>query len=100
MDCAVLLAHKELLDRGIWRLAYVMDADTERPTIIPLETYDCIEYGVEGALLYLPKGEVPDRSELTRVLLPRDGFEVMFYGHTSHGYFWDNGVLRKVYTSD
>ncbi|MEW5772927.1 MAG: hypothetical protein AB1916_05325 [Thermodesulfobacteriota bacterium] len=100
IDCAVLMAHREYLEDGAWMLGYLMNADSSAPLFFPLEEYGCIKFGAEAFMRFLPRSELVPFGESAPVQMPGDGFEVVFSGHTSHGYFWDNGVLRKVYTSD
>jgi hypothetical protein len=99
-DCAVLLAHKDILDKGTRLLMYVMNAESDNPFIFPLDEYGCIQYGSDAYIHFLKEEIIPDRENLSKISMKNDGFEVVFSGHTSHAYFWNNGVLRKVYTSD
>lgn len=94
------MAHKEYIQDGVWMLGYLMNADSLAPLFFPLDEYGDIKFGSEGFVHFLPQSKLVPFGESTPLQMPGDGFEVMFYGHTSHAYFWDKGVLRKVYTSD
>lgn len=100
VDCAILMAHRDYIQDGAWMLGYLMNADSSTPLFLPLEEYVCIQFGSEAFVHFLSRSELVPFGESTSLRMPSDGFEVVFYGHTSHAYFWDNGVLRKVYTSD
>ncbi len=101
-DCAILLFDRQTPKKGARLLVLMKNIDSKSPTTEILEDY---RQDIDRSNIYLAEHSQASIAQILKIKKEKaqpsgGGFERITFEQSSVLYFWENGKIKKVWTSD